>query len=152
MRLGSKGRYAVTALVDLAAHSGDRPAPLSDIAARHNLSLQYLEQIFVRLRRAGLVESARGPGGGYRLAMLAADIRLTDILTAAGEIVRTTGCAEGSPKACTGATGRCLTHHLWEDLGRHISTYFDETSLADVIDRRVGARRRTPAEKAEAVL
>ncbi len=132
MRLGSKGRYAVTALADIASQPLGRPVPLGDIALRHNLSLQYLEQIFVKLRRAGIVESARGPGGGYVLAKPSDEINLGSILVAAGELVQTTGCKDHSVMACTGKAGRCLTHKLWVDLGDHIYDFFNKRTLADI--------------------
>ncbi|MET0545212.1 MAG: Rrf2 family transcriptional regulator [Caulobacterales bacterium] len=152
MRLGSKGRYAVTALADIASQPAGRPVPLGDIALRHNLSIQYLEQIFVRLRRAGIVESARGPGGGYALARPSADITLASILVAAGEMVQTTGCKDASVTACTGQKGRCITHGLWADLGDHISQFFSTRSLADVVGPTAGRTPPNPSPAVEASL
>lgn len=145
MRLGAKGRYAVTALVDIAAQGAGRTVPLADIAARQGISVAFLEQIFARLRRAGLVVSIRGPGGGYRLARPPALVALSDVINAVEEPIKTTGCVEGSPLACTGVKGRCLTHHLWEDLGRHIETYFDRRTLADVAAPAHAASLKEPA-------
>lgn len=144
MRLGAKGRYAVTALADIAAQGAGRTVPLSDIAARQAISVAFLEQIFTRLRRAGLVESVRGPGGGYRLSGPPEGLTLSAVINAVEEPIRTTGCVAGSPRACTGAKGRCLTHHLWEDLGRHIETYFDRRTLADVAQPRDRAAGGAP--------
>lgn len=137
MKLTTKGRYAVTALADLAAHTGDAPVALSDIALRQGISLSYLEQLFSKLRRAGLVESARGASGGYCLAATPARTRIADIVAAVDEEIRTTACAPGSAVGCTGASARCLTHDLWDELGRQIEIFLNAVTLEDVLARRV---------------
>jgi Rrf2 family iron-sulfur cluster assembly transcriptional regulator len=143
MRLSTKGRYAVMAMTDLALNASDKPIALADIAERQQISLSYLEQLFARLRRAGLVRSARGPGGGYRLAKADDKTYVAEIVLAVDEPIRATRCAShGSPKGCMGGGERCLTHYLWEDLGAAIHDYLADVSLRDVITRR----RRPVAE------
>ncbi len=116
MRLSTKGRYAVMAMADLAAHGeGARPVSLADIAERQEISLSYLEQLFAKLRRGGLVVSVRGPGGGYRLSRVAGEIRIADIIVAVDEPITATRCQKGSPKGCMGTSGRCVTHDLWKN-------------------------------------
>jgi Rrf2 family iron-sulfur cluster assembly transcriptional regulator len=137
MKLSTKGRYAVMAMVDLAAYGGDRPVALSEIAERQEISLSYLEQLFARLRRGGLVKSVRGPGGGYRLAHAADAIRISDIILAVDEPIRATRCSPGSPRGCQGGRSRCLTHDLWEELGNQIYLFLNAVTLADVVGRRV---------------
>jgi Rrf2 family iron-sulfur cluster assembly transcriptional regulator len=141
MKLSSKGRYAVMAMVDLAYHTRQaahvRPVPLADIAGRQEISLSYLEQLFGRLRRGGLVKSVRGPGGGYLLARPGEQIPIADVILAVDEPIRATRCDEGSPKGCLVKTGRCLTHDLWEELGQQIQRYLSAVSLADVCNRQV---------------
>lgn len=148
MRLSTKGRYAVMAMADLArngrAAAGDpRAVSLAEIAARQEISLSYLEQLFARLRKAGLVLSVRGPGGGYRLARSAAETAVADIVLAVDEPIRATRCAgQGTPRGCMAGGERCITHHLWEDLGAEIHAYLAAVSLEDVVMKRTGARRR----------
>ena len=137
MKLSSKARYAVMAMVDLAAHDNGRPVTLQDIADRQELSLSYLEQLFGRLRRGGLVNSVRGPGGGYLLARPAAETRISDIVLAVDEPLRATRCAPGSPQGCRTDNKRCLTHDLWEELGNQIYLFLSSVTLADVVARRV---------------
>jgi Rrf2 family iron-sulfur cluster assembly transcriptional regulator len=143
MRLSTKGRYAVMAMADLARREAEpcRAVALAEIAARQEISLSYLEQLFARLRRKGLVQSARGPGGGYRLARKPAETSIAEIVLAVDEPLRATRCAaEG--RGCMLKGERCLTHDLWEDLGHRIEDYLASVSLADVISGRLGARRR----------
>lgn len=134
MRLSTKGRYAVMAMADLARREGDaaRAVALADIAERQEISLSYLEQLFARLRRKGLVKSARGPGGGYRLARTADDTSIADIVHAVDEPLRATRC-EKVGLGCMVRGERCLTHDLWEDLGDRIEDYLASVSLADVV-------------------
>lgn len=132
MELNTKGRYAVMAMADLAKHGGEQAVPLSMIADRQQLSLAYLEQIFLRLRRAGLVESARGRSGGYRLGRAATEISVAEIMTAVEEQTRMTRCMEGGG-GCLGEE-RCLTHSLWAALGTQISGFLAGISLQKVID------------------
>ena len=145
MRLSTKGRYAVMAMTDLARHGADRAVSLAEIAARQEISLSYLEQLFARMRRGGLVKSVRGPGGGYRLARSAADTSVAEIVLAVDEPLRATRCAGmGSPLGCMASGERCLTHHLWEELGEQIHLFLAGVSLADVLDKRFAPR---PAEQ-----
>jgi Rrf2 family transcriptional regulator, iron-sulfur cluster assembly transcription factor len=137
MNLSTKGRYAVMALVDLARHANGKPVALNEIAQRQEISLSYLEQLFARLRRGGLVVSARGPGGGYRLARPADETRIADIMLAVDEPIKATRCQLGSPRGCTGQQGRCVTHDLWEELSRQIQIFLSAVTLADVVNKRV---------------
>ena len=139
MKLSTKGRYAVMAMVDLARHAQAKPVSLSDIATRQEISLSYLEQLFARLRRAGLVKSVRGPGGGYRLAHGSAETRVSEIILAVDEPIKATRCLDGSPRGCHGSIGHCLTHDLWAALGAQIYDYLASVSLADVVERRLAA-------------
>ncbi|HEV2562298.1 MAG TPA: Rrf2 family transcriptional regulator [Rhizomicrobium sp.] len=143
MKLSTKGRYAVMAMADLAAHDGGaKPVSLAEIARRQEISLSYLEQLFAKLRKGNLVKSVRGPGGGYRLARPAGELRIADIIIAVDEPISATRCKEGSPKGCTGTSGRCVTHDLWEELGRQIHVFLSSVSLADVVEKRVLGRAR----------
>ena len=146
MRLSTKGRYAVMAMADLAAHGGERAVSLAEIAARQQISLPYLEQLFARLRRAGLVKSVRGPGGGYKLAKSAAGTAVAEIVLAADEPIRATRCAgDGAAAGCMASGEQCLTHGLWEALGRQIEGYLASVSLDDVINRRFEAQSAAEA-------
>jgi Rrf2 family iron-sulfur cluster assembly transcriptional regulator len=148
MRLSTKGRYAVMAMADLARNGGDRAVSLAEIATRQEISLSYLEQLFARLRKGGLVQSVRGPGGGYRLAKGANETVVAEIVLAVDEPIRATRCSgHASPRGCMTAGERCITHHLWEDLGDEIHRYLAGVSLEDVVMNRTGARRRpAPAD------
>lgn len=137
MKLSTKGRYAVMAMVDLASHSKGSPVALADIAERQEISLSYLEQLFAKLRKGGLVKSVRGPGGGYLLAHAIEETRISDIIVAVDEPIRATRCAPGSPSGCRSNKSRCLTHDLWEELGNQIHLYLSSVSLSDVCNRRV---------------
>jgi Rrf2 family iron-sulfur cluster assembly transcriptional regulator len=132
MRLTTKGRYAVTALLDLAIHGDDGPVNLADISNRQGISLSYLEQLFAKLRRSELVCSIRGPGGGYRLGKKANAIRIAHIIDAVNESVDATKC-QGKGDCQQGET--CLTHHLWQDLSEQIHDFLAGISLADLIAR-----------------
>lgn len=137
MKLSTKGRYAVMAMVDLANNGVGSPVALADIADRQEISLSYLEQLFGKLRKGGLVKSVRGPGGGYLLARPAPQTRISDIILAVDEPIQTTRCTPGSPAGCHNHKGRCLTHDLWEELGNQIYLYLSSVSLGDVIERRL---------------
>jgi Rrf2 family iron-sulfur cluster assembly transcriptional regulator len=137
VKLSTKGRYAVMAMVDIAAHTEGKPIALADVAERQEISLSYLEQLFGKLRRGGLVKSVRGPGGGYLLAFAASDTRISDIILSVDEPIKTTRCTPGSPSGCKSNKSRCLTHDLWEELGNKIHLYLNSVSLADVIGDRV---------------
>ena len=143
MRLSTKGRYAVMAMADLARRENDaaRAVALADIAARQEISLSYLEQLFARLRRKGLVKSTRGPGGGYRLARAAEATTIAEIVHAVDEPLRTTRC-RSLDRGCMMKGERCLTHDLWADLGAQIEGYLASVSLADVIGGRLGAKKQ----------
>jgi Rrf2 family iron-sulfur cluster assembly transcriptional regulator len=151
MRLSTRGRYAVMAMVEMAVRQrgGDlpcqqeRPVSLADIANAQQLSLAYLEQLFGRLRRAGLVGSARGPGGGYRLARSPELIAVAEIVDAVDEPIRATRCEEGSP-GCLGAGGKCVTHDLWAELGEQIRLFLAHMTLADIVGGRVLGRAARP--------
>ncbi len=137
MKLSTKSRYAVMGLVDLARHSRGQPIPLADIAERQAISLSYLEQLFAKLRRGGLVKSVRGPGGGYLLAHPANQVRISDAILAVDEPIRATRCTPGSPAGCGSNRSRCLTHDLWEELGNQIHLYLSSVTLADVVENRI---------------
>ena len=136
MKLSTKGRYAVTALADIALSAGKAPVPLADIAERQSISLAYLEQLFVRLRRNGLVESVRGPGGGYRLARAPREITIAHVMAAVDERLNAMGC-EGKEDGICGPKAQCLTHALWEQLSAHVHVFLSRTTLADVVAGRL---------------
>ena len=146
MRLSTRGRYAVMAMVELAARASDpalaQQVSLAEIASAQRLSLAYLEQLFGPLRRAGLVTSARGPGGGYRLARPAGAISVAAIIEAVEEPIQATRCDEGGPGCLAGE--RCLTHDLWSELGDQIRLFLAGVSLADVISGQVLGRAAPP--------
>ncbi len=135
MRLTTKGRYAVTAMLDLALHHAQEPIALADIARRQGISLSYLEQLFARLRKQGLVDSARGPGGGYRLGRPPAEISIANVIQAVDEKVDATRC--GGKMNCQGEE-RCLTHDLWSGLSDQIHEFLDAISLAQLVEKRDG--------------
>lgn len=137
MILSTKGRYAVMALVDLAVQSQGKPVGLAAIAERQEIPLAYLEQIFARLKRAHLVASVRGPGGGYKLARAAKTISIAEIMTASEEPIKMTRCNSDSHNGCMSHRSRCLTHDLWEGLSAQINHYLGSLSLADVCERRI---------------
>lgn len=147
MRLTSKGRYAVMAMADLALHGGDqRAVPLQEVARRQEISLSYLEQLFARMRRAGLVSGVRGPGGGYRLARGSHAITVAEIIAAVNEPIKATRCEEGSTKSCIGRSGRCIAHGLWQEMGDRIQFFLASVSLADVLEQRFDGQSRVAAE------
>ncbi len=141
MRLTTKGRYAVTAMLDLALHDGPGPVSLADIAKRQGISLSYLEQLFARLRRRELVRSTRGPGGGYRLARPPSEIFVAEVIGAVDESVDATRCR--GRENCQGEE-RCLAHDLWEDLSHQIHEFLSGIDLAQIVERR---RTREVAER-----
>ena len=130
MKLTSKGRYAVTAMLDVALHAKEGPVPLADISERQGISLSYLEQLFSKLRKAGLVASVRGPGGGYRLGLSADNIAVGMVISAVDESVDATKCH--GKEGCQGGT-RCLTHTLWRDLSSRISSFLDGITLGELM-------------------
>ena len=137
MKIGTRGRYAVMAMVDIARHSNGNPVPLAEIAERQEISLSYLEQLFAKLRRSGLVSSVRGPGGGYRLGHDRDQIRISDIIVAVDEPLHAVRCTPGAPTGCRIDRSRCLTHDLWEELSNQIHLYLSSVSLGDVCERRI---------------
>ena len=134
MRLTTKGRFAVTAMMDIALQEGVRPVALSDISERQNISLSYLEQLFGKLRRRALVTSVRGPGGGYRISQPTETITVGEIIRAVDETVDATQC--GGLKNCKDDK-ECITHELWKGLNEHIFDYMDTVKLADLVEKRV---------------
>ncbi|MDC0434113.1 Fe-S cluster assembly transcriptional regulator IscR [bacterium] len=132
MKLTTKGRYAVTAMLDLALHGQDGPVPLAEISSRQEISLSYLEQLFSKLRKHGLVVSTRGPGGGYSVSRDLSAVAVSEIIGAVNESVDATQC--GGKENCH-SHGRCLTHDLWEGLSTQIEEFLSSVSLQDMIDR-----------------
>ncbi len=147
MRLTTKGRYAVTAMLDLAYHSQNKPVTLTDIATRQTISLSYLEQLFARLRKAGIVKGVRGPGGGYRLSRPADEISIADIIVAVDEQVDSTKC--GGKGDCQNNLP-CLTHELWIGLSDHIQQYLQGIALSSLLEKEsvneVAVRQEKDAE------
>ena len=133
MKLTTKGRYAVTAMLDLALHAQESPVPLADISQRQGISLSYLEQLFAKLRRQGLVDSARGPGGGYRLSRPAKEIPVAQVIEAINEQIDIRRC--GGLGNCQDDEP-CLTHELWTDLSNQIYDFLNSISLGDLVERR----------------
>lgn len=145
MELNTKGRYAVMAMADLAKQGSTAATPLPAIAERQNISIAYLEQIFIRLRRAGLVESARGRAGGYRLSRPANEIVISDIMSAVEEDVRMTRCGGEDGAPCLPGQ-RCITHGLWEALGSQIGRFLSTVTLQDVLDGLPAHGGRLPVD------
>ncbi|HEY7901086.1 MAG TPA: Rrf2 family transcriptional regulator [Caulobacteraceae bacterium] len=142
MQLTTKGRYAVMAMAELASRSSDCATTLASIAESQQISKPYLEQLFSRLRRRGLVRSVRGPGGGYRLARTASTTSVADVVAAVDESLRATRCAGHGP-GCMKGGARCLTHDLWAETGRRLETYLAQVSLADVLTGELGGEGRS---------
>ncbi len=135
MKLTTKGRYAVMAMADLAANENIKPVSLNEIALRQNISLSYLEQLFLKLKNNNLVKSVRGPQGGYVLERNPKDIKLSNIIFAVDEEVKTLNCKKDSKKGCSGKSFKCITHSLWADLENHINFFFENKKLSDLIQR-----------------
>jgi Rrf2 family iron-sulfur cluster assembly transcriptional regulator len=136
MKLTTKGRYAVMAMADIAANQKLNPVSLKEISLRQNISLSYLEQLFSFLINRKLVKSVRGPLGGYILEKTPKDIKISNIIFAVDEEVKTLNCNRDSKKSCQGKSVRCITHHLWVDLEQHINDFFDSTNLGDLIKQK----------------
>ena len=145
MKLSTKGRYAVIALVDLAIAKGDDLTSLAEISKRQDISLPYLEQLFVRLRRAGLVDSVRGPGGGYRLAKAPETIRIAEILEAVDETVSAMHVGAGASGGVSGSRAQTLSNRLWESLSAHVYVFLHQTRLSDVIRNEMRPCPAVPA-------
>ena len=135
MKLTSKGRYAVMAMADLAKINANRPTSLSEISLRQGISISFLEQIFLKLRKNNLVQSSRGSSGGYLLTKSPEEIKLLSIIKAVDEKVKTVGCKKESRKGCTGKSVKCITHDLWADLENHINNFFEKNTLKDIVNR-----------------
>ena len=135
MKLGTKGRYAVMAIADLARHGDESPVTLSEIAQRQQISLSYLEQIFAKLRRAGLVKSVRGPGGGYLLGRARADISVSDVMAAVEEPNKSRICMPHYPSHCSATENYCPTHDLWVRLSSTLNDFLSSITIADVLER-----------------
>ena len=135
MKLSSKGRYAVMSLADLAKNNVKKPTNLKEISLRQGISISFLEQIFLKLKRNNLVKSSRGPTGGYELSKSPEEITLSSIIEAVDERVKTLGCKKESKKGCHGKSIKCITHDLWDDLENHINNFFEKNTLRDIVYR-----------------
>ena len=140
MKLTTKGRYAVMAMADLAANQAENPVSLNDIALRQNISLSYLEQLFLKLKNKKLVKSVRGASGGYILEKNLKDISVSNIISAVDEEVKTLRCKKESKKGCNGKATKCVTHNLWDELETHINTFFEKKSLEDLLKNNTEQR------------
>ena len=137
MKLTSKGRYAVMAMADLAKNNVKKPTNLTEISLRQGISLAYLEQLFLKLRKNNLVQSIRGPSGGYVLSKPPGDIKLLSIIRAVDEKIKTVKCRKESKKGCNGKSIKCITHNLWDDLEAHINKFFEDNTLNDILFKEV---------------
>ena len=135
MKLSTKGRYAVMALADIAKFDPNLPISLRDISIRQGISLNYLEQIFVKLKKNKIVVSSRGVNGGYLLNREPGEIKISDILDAVDEKVKTIGCAKNSKKGCNGKSVKCITHNLWDELENYINIFFNKKKLSDLLNQ-----------------
>jgi|TARA_B100001093_G_scaffold75978_1_gene66767 Rrf2 family transcriptional regulator, iron-sulfur cluster assembly transcription factor len=135
MKLTTKGRYAVMAMADLASYSKKKPISLTEISIRQNISLSYLEQLFLKLKKRNLVKSVRGSNGGYILQKNPSDIKLSNIIFAVDETIKTLNCKKDSKKGCNHKSMKCITHNLWDDLEQHINSFFEKIKLEDLIDK-----------------
>ena len=145
MKLSTKGRYAMVALADLALQPADGLTTLAEISKRQDISLPYLEQLFVKLRRAGLVESVRGPGGGYRLALAPSEIRVVDVLGAVDETVSALHTGAGASGAVSGSRAQSMTNRLWEGLSAQVYVYLHQTRLSDVVENALAPCPAVPS-------
>ena len=137
MKLTSKGRYAVMAMADLAKNNVKKPTNLTEISLRQGISIAYLEQLFLKLRKNNLVQSARGPSGGYVLSKPPGEIKLLSIINAVDEKIKTVKCRKESKKGCNGKSIKCITHNLWDDLEAHINKFFHDNTLSDILFKEV---------------
>jgi len=137
MKLTSKGRYAVMAMADLAKNNVEKPTSLAEISLRQGISISYLEQLFLKLRKNNLVQSARGPSGGYVLTKSPEQIKLLSIIKAVDEKIKTVKCRKESKKGCNGKSIKCITHNLWDDLEIHINKFFEDNTLNDILFKEV---------------
>ena len=133
MKLTTKGRYAVMAMADLALFKGKGPVSLTDISLRQNISLSYLEQIFIKLKQENLVKSIRGAKGGYVLEVAPEEIKISNIISAVDEEIKTLNCKKESKKGCNNKSSKCITHNLWDQLDQHINSFFEKVKLQDLV-------------------
>jgi len=136
MKLSSKGRYAVMALADLAKFDPNEPVSLRDISLRQGISLVYLEQLFLKLKKNNIVNSVRGNKGGYSLNKKASEINISEVFLAVEEKVKTVGCEKHSNKGCNGKSVKCITHNLWDELEEYINIFFEKKKLSDLINQK----------------
>ena len=136
MKLTSKGRYAVMAMADLASNNDGGPVSLSEISLRQNISVAYLEQIFIKLKAKRLVKSSRGANGGYFLEKPANEIKLSNIIFAVDEEIKTLNCKKNSKKGCNNKLTKCITHNLWDRLDQHINNFFEKVKLQDLVNQK----------------
>ena len=136
MKLTTKGRYAVMAMADIALYQNGKPVSLNDISLRQNISLSYLEKLFSRLKNKKLVKSIRGSGGGYILDKNPKEIKLSNIIFAVDENIKTLNCKKDSKRGCHGKSTKCITHNLWDDLEQHINLFFESKSLNDFLEQK----------------
>ena len=134
MKLTSKGRYAVMAMADLAKNEDSKPVSLKEISLRQGISVLYLEQLFLKLKQNSLVNSIRGPHGGYVLSKSSDQIKLSNIISAVNEEIKTIKCNKNQKKSCNGKSIKCITHNLWDELGEHINLFFENKNLNDVLN------------------
>ena len=137
MKLTSKGRYAVMAMADLAKNNIKKPTSLAEISLRQGISVSYLEQLFLKLRKNNLVQSVRGPLGGYVLTKYPEQIKLLSIINAVDEKIKTVKCKKESKRGCNGKSIKCITHNLWDDLETHINKFFEDNTLSDILFKEV---------------
>ena len=136
MKLSSKGRYAVMALADLAKFDPNEPVSLRDISLRQGISLVYLEQLFLKLKKNNIVNSVRGNKGGYTLNKKASEINISEVFSAVEEKVKTVGCEKQSNKGCNGKSVKCITHNLWDELEEYINIFFEKKKISDLINQK----------------
>ena len=136
MKLTTKGRYAVMAMADLASFKDQGPVSLTDISLRQNISLPYLEQIFIKLKNNNLVKSVRGAKGGYELISSPDEIKISNIISAVDEEVKMLNCKKESKKGCNNKSSKCITHNLWDQLDQHINNFFEKVKLQDLVKNK----------------
>ena len=146
MKLTSKGRYAVMAMADLAKNNVKEPTNLTEISLRQGISISFLEQLFLKLRKNNLVQSARGPLGGYVLSKPPGEIKLLSIIRAVDEKIKTVKCKKESKKGCNGKSIKCITHNLWDDLETHINKFFENNTLEDILFKEVRNNSTEPKQ------
>ena len=141
MKLTTKGRYAVMAMADLALFKDKGPTSLKDISIRQNISLAYLEQIFIKLKQVNLVKSVRGAKGGYVLETSAEEIKISNIISAVDEEIKTLNCKKESKRGCNNKSSKCITHNLWDQLDQHINSFFEKVKLQDLVKKSQTANK-----------